>query len=299
MKQFCNSQIKTNFVWANAYPCFCFRKGCTIQNRCVWLVLLRKGFVKTISINLELLTSLSGQSDKSIKIIIFIVKHWNQNVGCLKFISSRWCNAQLCLIWDIFNNFWWKYLTFNIFQTEMTTRAELAFKALDKDNSGYITNKEMKNLSSKLSAAELDALMKKVSVFFLDHVQDRKVLCHFSSILARLRRWRKIDIWWIQKNVWQNWFENSTKKSKKGRVRREFLKGTGGKKSFTQLSKVSGFLGWEFVVFVHNIVHCTFIHYESFTISSHNKVYNVFTSSCLPFNHSYNSIPSFLVVHKV
>lgn len=44
----------------------------------------------------------------------------------------------------------------------MTTRAELAFKALDKDNSGYITNKEMKNLSSKLSATELDALMKKV-----------------------------------------------------------------------------------------------------------------------------------------
>lgn len=47
-------------------------------------------------------------------------------------------------------------------KTEMTTRAELAFKALDKDNSGYITNKEMKNLSSKLSATELDALMKKV-----------------------------------------------------------------------------------------------------------------------------------------
>ena len=139
----------------------------------------------------------------------------------------------------------------------MTTRAELAFKALDKDNSGYITNKEMKNLSSKLSAAELDALMKKVSVFFLDHVQDRKVLCHFSSILARLRRWRKIDIWWIQKNVWQNWFENSTKKSKKGRVRREFLKGTGGKKSFTQLSKVSGFSGWEIVVLfiISFIVH--------------------------------------------
>ena len=79
----------------------------------------------------------------------------------LKFLSSR-CSTQLHLIRDIFNNFWWKYLTFNIFKTEMTTRAELAFKALDKDNSGYITNKEMKNLSSKLSAAELDALMKKV-----------------------------------------------------------------------------------------------------------------------------------------
>ena len=45
----------------------------------------------------------------------------------------------------------------------MTTRAELAFKALDKDKSGYITYKEMKNLSSKLTSAELDALMKKVS----------------------------------------------------------------------------------------------------------------------------------------
>ena len=49
-------------------------------------------------------------------------------------------------------------------KTEMTTRAELAFKALDKDNSGYITNREMKNLSSKLSATELDALMRKVMV---------------------------------------------------------------------------------------------------------------------------------------
>ena len=46
----------------------------------------------------------------------------------------------------------------------MTTRAELAFRALDKDNSGYITGKEMKNLSSKLSPSELSALMKKVFV---------------------------------------------------------------------------------------------------------------------------------------
>ena len=51
-----------------------------------------------------------------------------------------------------------------LLKTEMTTRAELAFKALDKDNSGYITNREMKNLSSKLSATELDALMRKVGV---------------------------------------------------------------------------------------------------------------------------------------
>ena len=44
----------------------------------------------------------------------------------------------------------------------MTTRAELAFKALDKDGSGYITEKEMRKLSSKLSATELEAIMKKV-----------------------------------------------------------------------------------------------------------------------------------------
>ena len=64
----------------------------------------------------------------------------------------------------------------------MTTRAELAFKALDKDNSGYITNKEMKNLSSKLSAAELDALMKKVRVHFLNHVQNRSFVSLFLNL---------------------------------------------------------------------------------------------------------------------
>ena len=58
----------------------------------------------------------------------------------------------------------------------MTTRAELAFKALDKDNSGYITNKEMKNLSSKLSATELDALMKKVSIIFYHPCKDLSLL---------------------------------------------------------------------------------------------------------------------------
>lgn len=58
----------------------------------------------------------------------------------------------------------------------MTTRAELAFKALDKDNSGYITNKEMKNLSSKLSATELDALMKKVSIIFNHPFKDLSLL---------------------------------------------------------------------------------------------------------------------------
>ena len=59
------------------------------------------------------------------------------------------------------NKTWWK--RFLLFQTEMTTRAELAFKALDKDGSGYITEKEMRKLSSKLSSTELDAIMKKAS----------------------------------------------------------------------------------------------------------------------------------------
>merc|ERR1719220_761736 len=49
-------------------------------------------------------------------------------------------------------------------ETEMTTRAELAFKALDKDNSGYITEKEMRKLSTKLSEKELSAIMKKLDV---------------------------------------------------------------------------------------------------------------------------------------
>lgn len=47
-------------------------------------------------------------------------------------------------------------------ETEMTTRAELAFKALDKDGSGYITSKELKKLSTKLSTSELKGLMKKL-----------------------------------------------------------------------------------------------------------------------------------------
>ena len=59
-----------------------------------------------------------------------------------------------------------QYNILDNYQTEMTTRAELAFRALDKDNSGYITGKEMKNLSSKLSPSELNALMKKV-IYFL------------------------------------------------------------------------------------------------------------------------------------
>merc|ERR1711874_335418 len=42
------------------------------------------------------------------------------------------------------------------------TRAELAFSALDRDNSGYISAKEMRKLSAKLSEEELNALMVKL-----------------------------------------------------------------------------------------------------------------------------------------
>jgi len=47
-------------------------------------------------------------------------------------------------------------------ETEMMTRAELAFHALDKDGSGYVTEKELKKLSKKLSTNELKSLMTKL-----------------------------------------------------------------------------------------------------------------------------------------
>jgi len=47
-------------------------------------------------------------------------------------------------------------------ETEMMTRAELAFSALDKDNSGYISSKELRKLSAKLSEEELQGLMMKL-----------------------------------------------------------------------------------------------------------------------------------------
>ena len=46
----------------------------------------------------------------------------------------------------------------------MMTRAELAFSALDKDGSGYISTKELKKLSTKLKEEELQALMLKVEL---------------------------------------------------------------------------------------------------------------------------------------
>ena len=44
----------------------------------------------------------------------------------------------------------------------MLTNAELAFKSLDKDGSGFISQDE--TLSAKLSKLELDALMNKVKL---------------------------------------------------------------------------------------------------------------------------------------
>ena len=46
----------------------------------------------------------------------------------------------------------------------MMTRAELAFSALDKDGSGFISSKELKKLSTKLTEEELHALMTKVNL---------------------------------------------------------------------------------------------------------------------------------------
>ena len=44
----------------------------------------------------------------------------------------------------------------------MTTRAELAFNILDTDKTGYITLKQLKMISKKLTNTEVKALMMKV-----------------------------------------------------------------------------------------------------------------------------------------
>ena len=46
-------------------------------------------------------------------------------------------------------------------QTDLMTRAELAFSGLDRDKSGYITVKELRLLSKKMSEKEISALMNK------------------------------------------------------------------------------------------------------------------------------------------
>ena len=57
-----------------------------------------------------------------------------------------------------------EYKVATVLQTEMMTRAELAFSALDKDNSGFISTRELRKLSAKLSEEELRALMVKVKL---------------------------------------------------------------------------------------------------------------------------------------
>jgi Ca2+-binding EF-hand superfamily protein len=49
-------------------------------------------------------------------------------------------------------------------QTDLMTRAELAFSALDRIKTGFITQKELEKLSKKLSNQELMVLMKRVKV---------------------------------------------------------------------------------------------------------------------------------------
>ena len=44
----------------------------------------------------------------------------------------------------------------------MMTKAELAFSALDRDNKGFISEKDFKKLTKKLSDQELKDLMTKV-----------------------------------------------------------------------------------------------------------------------------------------
>ena len=55
------------------------------------------------------------------------------------------------------------------FQTDMMTKAELAFSALDRDNKGFISQKDFRKLTKKLSDQELNDLMEKVSAVNNNH----------------------------------------------------------------------------------------------------------------------------------
>ena len=50
----------------------------------------------------------------------------------------------------------------NTLQVEMMTRAELAFSVLDTEKTGYITLRQLKMISKKLTHQEVKALMVKV-----------------------------------------------------------------------------------------------------------------------------------------
>ena len=72
------------------------------------------------------------------------------------------------------------------------TRKELAFSALDRSKTGFITEKELKKLSKKLSNQELMVLMKRVIVLikllqdellFKDHVCNNDNLIIYCSLI--------------------------------------------------------------------------------------------------------------------
>jgi Ca2+-binding EF-hand superfamily protein len=60
-----------------------------------------------------------------------------------------------------------------ILQVEMTTRAELAFNVLDTDKTGYITIRQLKMISKKLSSNDVKALMIKVFKNIMQHNTNR------------------------------------------------------------------------------------------------------------------------------
>lgn len=54
----------------------------------------------------------------------------------------------------------------------MMTKAELAFSALDRDNKGFISQKDFRKLTKKLSDQELNDLMEKVSAAAVNNRRD-------------------------------------------------------------------------------------------------------------------------------
>ena len=61
----------------------------------------------------------------------------------------------------------------------MMTKAELAFSALDRDNKGFISQKDFRKLTKKLSDQELNDLMEKVSALSTNDGISSVLLEHF------------------------------------------------------------------------------------------------------------------------
>ena len=81
-------------------------------------------------------------------------------------------------------------------QTEMMTKAELAFSALDPNHTGYLTVKQLGNLSNKLSTREVEALMVKVNLRSFPV----SFFCHICLLMGLIPGWRN-DIHSIQKKT--------------------------------------------------------------------------------------------------